>query len=219
MGHILCAVAIPMSPAGKRKKPKVWRIDRTRGFGKTPASYVDDREMVRAIIEYLTDEAQVVVTHYGTYFDLPFVNTRALHWGMKPLPPIAHLDLWKTARKGLALTSNRQATINDLVGADYTKYKPGWEVWRKAQYGDRKALDALTAYCVNDVRGLLDNYEALRPLIQHHPHWSNMRGLRCPACNSTKVQSRGTRRTKRLIIQRIQCMDCGSWSDGGRASV
>lgn len=223
MGHILCAVAVPMRPDGTRGRPKVWRIDKLPGFGKTPDSYVNDKALVVDIVDYLSNTAQIVITHYGTYFDIPFVNTRALYWKTNPLPPIAHLDLWKTARKGLCLTSNRQATVNDLIDADHNKYKPGWAVWRKAQYGDKPAMNTLTKYCINDVQGLLDNYVALRPIMQHHPYWVQGRrtepNASCPACGSTEVHARGWRRTKRQRIQRIHCQSCGSWSDGTRETV
>lgn len=211
MGHILCAVAQPLGG-----KPKTWRIDKTPGFGKTPQSFVNDMQMVMDIVDYLNNNAEVIITHYGTYFDLPFVDTRALFWKLPTLAPVAHLDLWKTSRKKLALTSNRQATVNDLISAEHQKYKPGWEVWRKAQYGDRKALNVLAEYCRNDVAGLLDNYVALRPLITHHPYWGRGEAGDCPACGSSKTQRRGHRRTKRLRIERIHCQECGTWSDGTR---
>lgn len=38
MGHILCAVAQPLG-----RKPKVWRIDKQPGFGKTAASLCGGR--------------------------------------------------------------------------------------------------------------------------------------------------------------------------------
>lgn len=214
MGHVLVAVAQPLGG-----KPITWRIDKTPGFGKTAASFVNDSEIVREIIQYIADKADVIVTHYGERFDVPFLNTRALHWKLAPMAPVAHLDLWKSARKNLALTSNRQATVNDLVGADHSKYKPGWEVWRRAQYGDKKALDELAAYCRNDVAGLLDNYRALRPLIINHPYLTRRAEHACAACGSTKVQARGYRRTKRQRIQRLHCQDCGSWFDGTREKV
>jgi len=214
MGHILCAVAQPLDC-----KPMIWRIDKTPGFGKSAKSFVNDKPMVKGIIEYLSDTADVIVTHYGTYFDLPFVDTRAINWKLNPLPPIAHIDIWKVARKRLALTGNSQAAVCDLVSATHQKYKPGWDVWRKAQYGDRKALNVLTEYCANDVAGLMENYARLRPLILHHPFHSLTAPHACPACASDKTQKRGYRRTKRMRIERIQCQSCGTWFDGGKESV
>lgn len=214
MGHILVAVAQPLGG-----KAKVWRIDKTPGFGKSPQSFVNDMQIVHDIVDYLSNEAEIVITHYGTYFDLPFVNTRALTWGLKPLPPLHHIDMWKISRKQLALTSNRQATINDLITAEHQKYKPGWEVWRRAQYGDKKALTVLTEYCKNDVGGLLDNYVALRPLIYHHPIMMRAKADACPACGSAETQRRGHRRTKRQRIERIQCQSCGTWFDGAKENI
>lgn len=213
-GHILCGVIQPLG-----EKAKVWRIDKQPGFGKSPASFVNDRPMVREMIEYINDNVEIVITHYGTYFDLPFLNTRALYWKLKPPAPVAHIDIWKVARKQLALTSNRQATVNDLIAAEHQKYKPGWEVWRKAQYGDRKALKTLADYCANDVAGLLDNYKALRGLMPHHPHIMRSSPTACPACASETTQARGFRRTKKMRIQRFHCQSCGSWFDGARFAV
>jgi uncharacterized protein YprB with RNaseH-like and TPR domain len=217
MGHILCACAQPLGG-----KPVVWQINKQKSWNPTnPKSYVNDKVMVKEIVSYVEENADILITHYGTKFDLPFINTRALHWDINPLPPVAHIDLWKVSRVNLRLTSNRQATINDLIQAPHSKYKPGWEVWRAAQYGSSKALKTLTDYCKNDVAGLLENYVRMRPLIKHHPYaFTTTTGKHaCPVCMSKNTQYRGWRRTKLFRIERVHCQECSTWFDGKREKV
>ena len=222
MGFILCAVAKELDS----DECWTWRIDKLPGYGKTPKSFTDDSVIVEELIEFLSD-ADAIVAHYGDRFDRPFLNTRALLNGLAPLPPLNVIDPWKVARKHLALTSNRMGTIADLFTNATQKYQLPWEAWRNAQFGDKQAMDSLTEYCINDVETLEDVYKGIRPLIYHHPYvgpvandvndWSE--DYHCPACASTKVHRKGIRRTKRQIIRRVHCQNCGSWFDGKRRTI
>lgn len=222
MGFILVAVAKEFGS----DETHYWRIDQLEGYGKTPESYVDDSQIVEELIEYLSD-ADAIVAHYGDRFDRPYLNTRALAHGLPPLPPLNIIDPWKIARKNLALTSNRMGTIADVLGCEFQKTQLPWSAWRMAHFGDKKAMDQLTEYCINDVLTLEGVYEGLRPLIYHHPYVGPVaddvndysEDYACPACSSTRVQRRGVRRTKRQIIRRVSCQNCGSWFDGKRRTI
>lgn len=222
MGFILVAVAKELDA----DHCITWRIDDTEGYGETPKSYTDDSDIVRELIDYLSD-ADAIVAHYGDRFDRPYLNTRALYHGMSPLPPVNMIDPWKWARKNLALTSNRMGTIADLLGSENQKYQLPWSAWRQAHFGDKKAMDMLTDYCVNDVETLEDVYKGMRPLISHHPYvgatpddlGDDQELYQCPACSSVKTQRRGIRRTKKMVIRRVHCQNCGTWFDGKRKTI
>lgn len=218
MGFILCAVAKEVGA----KRHKSWRIDRTAGYGKTPASYRNDRQIVEELVAYLGG-ADALLAHYGDRFDRPYLNTRALAHGLRPLPPVAFIDPWRIIRKELTLTNNRLGSVSDLARCDRTKYHLPWHDWQAAAYGDRKALKRMEDYCVNDVETLVQEYEIIRPLIYHHPYTAAMpapgAGPQCPACGGHRLTRQGSRRTKRQVIERLQCQDCGTWSQGARETI
>src|SRR6266446_4770077 len=44
-------------------------------------------------------EADVWLTHYGTWYDLPFINSRLLYHRLPVLPAnFSHIDTWKISR-------------------------------------------------------------------------------------------------------------------------
>src|SRR5258708_10389741 len=55
------------------------------------------------IVEQLRPElerADLVVFHYGSRFDYPFLQTRALTHGLMLLPRVKWVDTWRVARDG-----------------------------------------------------------------------------------------------------------------------
>ena len=60
-------------------------------------------------------EADVWHTHYGTWYDLVFINSRLLYHRLPVLPSnFPHLDTWKISRNRLKLRSNRLNTISEF---------------------------------------------------------------------------------------------------------
>ena len=100
------------------------------------------------------EEQDYVVTYYGTGFDIPYLNTRLIIHGLRPLAAIRHIDLYYTARHFLKLHSNRLATVGDtLLGASgKTQILPA--VWEKALTRDKAALKYVMEHCVADVEDL-----------------------------------------------------------------
>ena len=208
MGHILCLAY----KWAESDDIFYWRIDKEPEYGKTPKSYIDDSAGVRIMCEQL-GIADAQVGHYAERFDLRFLKTRCLEWGIPIPPPVKMIDTWKYSRNNLALTSNRLDTLSTFLKTDQQKYKLPLEAWKLAQHGDKKILDAMTKYCINDVETVEKVYLKMRSLINDHPH-CGMGTNKCPACGSVKVHSRGTRRTKNFFIDRWQCQGCGTWFDG-----
>jgi hypothetical protein len=75
---------------------------------------VDDRRIVCELRD-LIDRADALVAHYGSRFDLPFVNTRCLEHGELPPAPATMIDTWRIARNTLAMTSNRLKNTGGIV--------------------------------------------------------------------------------------------------------
>jgi len=169
-------------------------------------------------VHALMSEADAVVTYNGDRFDLPKLNGEFLLAGLKPLPPITSIDVYKAVKK-LGFISNKLAFIGPLLKTGGKLKHEGFDLWTKVIDGDPVAQRKMTRYCLQDVTLLEKVYKKVRPYIKNHPHMGSTKTLACGACGSSHVQSRGYRRTKAFRIQRIQCQSCGSWQDGTRSKV
>jgi hypothetical protein len=186
------------------------RIDQTPGYGKTPLSMINDREIVESIRD-LVDSAGAIVHHYGDRFDLRFLNTRCLEWGLLPPGKPTTIDTWKVAKFNLAMTSNRLGTLAESFGGDHQKGGLSKEQWKLAVHGDRDVLDAMMQYCIDDVLATEAVYLKMRPLIWNHPITHVKYGdLVCPTCGSGNTTGNGTRRTKHYLVHRQRCRECGA---------
>ena len=124
----------------------------------------DERECVVAIRDEL-ERADYVCTYYGTGFDLPYLNTRLIIHGERPLHQIRHVDLYYVAKFKLKLNRNRLANVEmALFGvSNKTEILPG--IWRRALQGDQAALDYIADHCQRDVAILERCFDRLRGFI------------------------------------------------------
>ena len=58
-------------------------------------------KMVQAI-----NKADVIVTFNGKRFDSKLLNTRALFWGLPPIKPVKHIDLFEQSKRLFKFPSN-----------------------------------------------------------------------------------------------------------------
>lgn len=173
-------------------------------------------EMIKAARDLL-DEADAVVTYNGDKFDIPKLHGEFILEGLTPPAPCTSIDVVKVVRK-LGFLMNRLAFIGPLLRVGSKVKHEGFELWAKVLEGDEKARDKMMKYNIQDVVLLEKLYLKVRPFIKNHPHLGTTKH-ECGACGSNNTQNRGFRRTKYFRIQRIQCNDCGSWSEGTRTKV
>lgn len=194
-----------------RGKPEVYNILDYTGV---------DNDLIKAEKRLLKDvskkllDSDVWLTHFGTHYDIPFVNTRLLYHQLPILPPnYAHIDTWKIARNRLKTRNNRLITLSEFLGTDDEKNAIKPEQWIRALGGHSPSMDYIVEHCRRDVLVLEEVYTRLRPLVLDHPN----RGLvdgggGCGVCGSNQLQKRGTHITRTRKYQRFQCQDCGAWS-------
>lgn len=178
---------------------------------------VGHAEMVRQA-HRLISEADAVITYNGDKFDLPKLHGEFLLDGLMPPPPPTSIDVMKAVKK-MGFIMNRLAFIGPLLRAGGKVKHEGFELWAKVIEGDEKARAKMEKYNVQDVVLLEKVYKKIKPYIRNHPHMGETKSEACGACGSHRVHNRGFRRTKSFRIQRRQCQDCGSWSDGARSKV
>lgn len=180
----------------------------------------DDGDLIRAEKRLLKDvsarllASDVWLTHFGTYYDIPFINTRLVYHNLPTLPTnYAHIDTWRAAKKNLKLRNNRLITISEFLGTDEEKNAIRPEQWLRALGGHRPSMAYIVEHCRRDVVVLEETYERLRPLIVDHPNRGLLDGRGgCTVCGSLKLQKRGFHVTRTRKFQRYQCQECGGWS-------
>ena len=129
----------------------------------------------KRIVESCVETLQVYdrwVGQFSTYFDNPFLRTRAVKWGI-PFPEfgqIWHTDVWAIAKRKLKLHSNRQGSIAETVLGHDVKTRIHPDIWTRVQFGsDKDRVEAL-AYVLDhnkrDVQQLVENYLALRRFVR-----------------------------------------------------
>lgn len=167
----------------------------------------------------ILEEADGWVTHYGTRFDEPYLNSRLLYHGLSPLPPMgqAHIDTWRIMRYKMKLNSNRLQSASAFFNLE-DKTPVSGPMWIKAIAGNRTALKYVYEHCKQDIIVLEQTYKKLLPL--HSGHFnvtlvSDTKKDACPRCGTAgKLQKRGFRYAATTRTQRYQCKECGGWSLG-----
>ena len=190
-------------------------------LGEKKFLYADERggaELMHREIHKLLSQCDALVTYNGAKFDLPRLEGGFLLHGLPPIPPITHIDLYKTVRN-MDFTSSKLAFVGPYLKIGEKVKHEGFDLWRKCMDGDEKAWGRMKKYNKMDVVLLEGLYNVLRPHIRNHPYIGSATAKispECPACGSTATQSRGVRRTRSFLIQRLQCITCGGWFDGTR---
>lgn len=179
-----------------------------------------DRDLIAAERRLLIDvsetllDSDVWLTHFGTHYDIPFINSRLLYHKLPTLPAnFAHIDTWKIARNRLKLHNNRLVSISTFLGTEDEKNAIKPEQWIRALSGHKASMAYIVEHCRRDVLVLEEAYTRLRPLALDHPNRGLVDGRGgCSICGSTRLQARGYHVTRTRKYRRFQCQGCGAWS-------
>ena len=174
-------------------------------------------EMIRRT-HALLSAADAVVTYNGASFDIPKLNGQFMLEGLALPPPLTQIDLYKAARK-LGFICNKLDYIAQIMGLGSKVKHPGLDMWIDCHNKCPKAQRKMAKYCAGDITLTEDVYARLLPYIVDHPHLGDADRDSCGACGSSRLQSRGVRRTKASFIERQQCQKCGGWQSGKRSKA
>lgn len=157
------------------------------------------------------------VTHYGSRFDEPYLNSRLLMHNLSPLPPMgkSHIDTWRIAKYKLKMNSNRLASVAAFLGLE-EKTPLNGPIWIKAMAGHKPSLQYVYEHCIQDVKVLEQVYDKIRVLCNDHFNVNlvTQKTNGCPRCGSERLQSRGYSYAYSRKYPRYQCQSCGAWSRG-----
>lgn len=203
-GHIFC-VGYEVEGEGI----KHISIDQFPGWQSQPWN---DFFVCQAFLKVLQrEDLGVEVTHYGTNFDLKFLQARLKFHGLGTIPPLGHEDTYFIAKSKLALKSRRLGSIAEFLKIRFKKTPIDKEHWRRAGRGDKGSLQYIIKHCIADIRVLKAVYKRLAPLRKKPPvigAWKD-----CHSCGSTRLHRRGyglSLKSGRTV--KLQCQECGAWS-------
>ena len=169
----------------------------------------DDKELLQDLSD-LFNQADLVVTHFGSVFDRRFIQGRLLINNLPPIPPTKMRDTCMIARSAANFSSNRLKHLAKILGLKNQKLDNDWpKAWFKVMQGDTKVLAELGDYCKGDVLALEELYYRLVPFDNAHPRIITDRS-KCGACGGD-VQYRGTAINGNKLYRRYQCCKCSKW--------
>ena len=143
---------------------KIWERCITPSEVRNPK--ILDKNVVKQLVKDLKHFDRIC-GFYSTKFDVPFVRTRAIYWGIDfPLfHEIYHTDVYYIVKRKFKLNSNRQQTAyNMLVGPSH-KTHFGRDYWPRALAGDKEALKYVIEHCRIDVQELQELHEKVDPFV------------------------------------------------------
>lgn len=181
----------------------------------------DDKELVSEMWKLL-DEADIVITQYGSGFDAPKLNARFIMHGMMPPSPYKHLDTYRIVKKVASFTSNKLEYLTDKLCTKYKKLKhkrfPGMSLWNECLNGNKKAWEEMKEYNINDVLSTEELYMKIRawaPASMASPYYVADTAVQCRICGDEgHMTKRGFDVKKAFRYQRWKCTQCGSWATG-----
>lgn len=127
----------------------------------------EDKRIIQSCIDAMR-KFDRICGHYSTYFDIPFLRTRALILGLK-FPgqgEIYHTDVWRMAKSKLCLHSNRQNVVAESLYGKTVKTRISHPAWRKAMLGCPDAAAEVLDHCQKDVIDLRKNFYTLLPFVK-----------------------------------------------------
>lgn len=196
---------------GESKIHSVSVLDDAKRFKK---DHRDEYHVIKTMHEVLSD-ADMLYGHNSKKFDLPKLNASFIRHGLTPLPKIPHVDTLGLARSQFKFPSNRLDSLGDFLGVGRKVHTPKG-LWYGAADGVEKDIKTMVKYCKGDVQLLEDVFNKLKPFARVFPKLSDLvvGGVECscPKCGSQDLQQRGWAVPKSRNIKRVQCTNCGSWS-------
>lgn len=110
-----------------------------------------DKRILEELREQLED-VDIIVTYYGTGFDIPYLRTRFMRWGLEfpEYGTIYHFDLYYKVRSLLRLHRNSLAAACAFFGI-HGKTNLDMEQWFTARVGDPKTLKYVIEHNRQDV--------------------------------------------------------------------
>ena len=171
----------------------------------------NDKPMLKEFVK-IANEADELVAHNGDRFDLPWFQGRCVKHGFDPLPEYKTVDTLRIARKRFNFNSNRLDYLGKFLLGE-GKIHTEFDLWKTVCDGDKKSLDYMVKYCMQDVVLLEKVWKILKPYHKPKTHagvFNNLARWTCPHDGSKDVITSKTRSTAAGMVRfQMQCKNCG----------
>lgn len=190
----------------------------------------NEKELLRDFSK-VYNQCDESIAHYGSKFDIRFLNTRIAKASLPRLKPIRLLDSWRILKDNFALPDNKLDTAIQFFKCPFGKPSLQWSLWRKVSLGDRKSHEILRHRCRYDVLSLdwivrnklrVFMNQSVNKSLMHESHFiddlkikTQLRDAYCPKCGvkgSLKREGYAPRKTD--VKAQLSCRDlkCLGWS-------
>lgn len=122
-----------------------------------------DRRVVKSLVATMK-EFDVIVHFFGDNFDVPFIRSRCLKYGLNfpEYGSINTIDVWRWVKRNMKLHSSRLEAVAEHLGVNSkTKLRP--QTWIRATMGDQVALAEVYEHNRQDVITLEKVFHILKP--------------------------------------------------------
>jgi uncharacterized protein YprB with RNaseH-like and TPR domain len=171
-----------------------------QGYRMTPEDVArgDDLTLVVNMIEAI-EKADIMVGYNSKKFDIRYLNTRALYYGLKPITVTKHIDVYEQVRKSFSFPSKGMGAVSSYLGLEGKLANDGFDLWRRCmEYQNHdvcdKALQDMLTYNMQDIEATRDLYKKLNGWMRQIPNVGTMKNiksgvktLRCSKCASDDV--------------------------------
>lgn len=133
-------------------------------------AYVFDKKVMKQFLEDIESFDRLVGFYSKDYrFDVPFLRTRALKWGLEfpEWRDFLFTDAYDLSKPKLRLHRNRLENVAELFNIPSKQHRLNPEVWQRAQAGSKRALDYIQLHCDEDVLTLEGVYKRLNKFSRH----------------------------------------------------
>lgn len=190
------------------------------GVKLTPEDVQNEDDLTAVVDMALAiNHADVIVTFNGKKFDLKYLKTRMLKWGLPPLKPVKHIDLFEQAKRHFRFPSNSMDNICKYLGYSTLKIKTDFDLWKRCLSTNDNissiALEEMLKYNKKDVDVTRNLHKGMNGWITgtnigtivNHKQPENST-LRCK-CGSDDIQpEQGFHYTSMNGFQLYRCVSC-----------
>lgn len=130
-------------------------------------SFNFDKNVCKKLIQDLL-RYDIIITYYGTKFDIPFVRSRSLQHKLDfpVFGSIKHKDVYYMVKRLLKLhkrSLESTCAFLDIEGKNHIR----GSLWMKAKHGDKKALKYVQKHCDLDVMILEKLHKRLEAFVKN----------------------------------------------------
>jgi len=127
---------------------------------------VQDSRVVRNLVKQIANY-NIIITFYGSRFDIPFLRSRAMKWGclFPGYGSVLQLDMYYVCRSKLNLHRGSLKAVSRFLGIEgKDDIEP--DLWVKALFGHKESIDLIHEHNVWDVKVLQEVHKRMEPYIK-----------------------------------------------------